>query len=60
VPVFVGAERPVTDWLKPQPDKPGCFRTQGVGKDREVDFVPFYRLHRRTYSIYWDLFTPQE
>jgi DUF1680 family protein len=60
VPVFVGAERPVTDWLKPQPDKPGCFRTQGVGKDREVDFVPFYRLHRRTYAIYWDLFTPQE
>jgi hypothetical protein len=60
VPVFVGAEHPVDDWLKPLPDKPGCFRTQGVGKDREVDFVPFYRLHRRTYAIYWDLFTPQE
>jgi DUF1680 family protein len=60
VPVFVGAERPVTDWLKPVPDKPGCFRTEGVGKDREVDFVPFYRLHRHTYAIYWDLFTPQE
>jgi DUF1680 family protein len=60
VPVFVGAERPVTDWLKPVPDKPGSFRTEGVGKDREVDFVPFYRLHRHTYAIYWDLFTPQE
>jgi DUF1680 family protein len=47
-------------WLKPLPDKPGCFRTDGVGKDRDVDFVPFYRLHRRTYAIYWDLFTPQE
>ena len=31
-----------------------------MGKDREVDFVPFYRLHRRTYGIYWDLFTPPE
>jgi DUF1680 family protein len=60
VPVFVGAERPVADWLKPLPDKPGCFRTDGVGKDRDVDFVPFYRLHRRTYAIYWDLFTSQE
>ena len=60
VPVFVGAERPVANWLKPLPDKPGCFRTDGVGKDRDVDFVPFYRLHRRTYAIYWDLFTPQE
>jgi len=60
VPVFVGAERPVADWLKPLPDKPGCFRTDGVGKDHDVDFVPFYRLHRRTYAIYWDLFKPQE
>ena len=32
------------------PDKPGWFRTEGVGKDRDVDFVPFYRLHRRTYA----------
>ncbi|MBI5384984.1 MAG: glycoside hydrolase family 127 protein [Verrucomicrobia bacterium] len=60
VPVFVSAEQPVADWLKPVPDKPGSFRTDGVGRDRDVDFVPFYRLHRRTYGIYWDLFTPQE
>jgi DUF1680 family protein len=60
VPVLVAAERAVADWLKPVPDKPGCFRTDGVGKDRDVEFVPFYRLHRRTYGIYWDLFTPQE
>jgi hypothetical protein len=25
-----------------------------------VDFVPFYRLHRRTYAVYWDLFTQQD
>ena len=60
VPVLVAAERPVSDWLKPIPGKPGCFRSDGVGRDRDVDFVPFYRLLRRTYAIYWDLFTPQE
>jgi uncharacterized protein len=60
VPVFVAAERPVAEWLKPVADKPGCFRTDGVGRDRDVDFVPFYRLHRHTYAVYWDLFTPQE
>jgi hypothetical protein len=59
-PVFIAAERPVGDWLKPVPDKAGCFRTERVGRDREVDFVPFYRLHRRTYAVYWDLFTPAE
>jgi len=32
----------------------------GVGRERDVDFVPFYRLHRRTYPAYWDFFTPGE
>jgi len=26
----------------------------------DVNLVPFYRLHRRTYATYWDLFTPEE
>jgi DUF1680 family protein len=60
VPVLVAAERPVAEWLKPIPDKPGCFRTAGVGRETDVDLVPFYRLHRRTYAVYWDLFTPPE
>jgi len=60
VPVLVAAERPVTDWLKPLPDKPGDFRSHGVGREKDVEFAPFYRLHRRTYAIYWDLFTPAD
>ncbi|UCC96983.1 MAG: glycoside hydrolase family 127 protein [Phycisphaerales bacterium] len=59
-PVFIAAEQPVAEWLKPVPDKPGHFRTDGVGRERDVDFVPFYRLHRRTYAVYWDLFTESE
>ena len=39
---------------------PGHFRTAGVGRDRDVELVPFYRLHRRTYTTYWDLLTPAE
>jgi hypothetical protein len=60
VPVFIAAEQPVTDWLKPIAGKPGQFRTEGVGRESDVEFVPFYRLHRRTYGVYWDLFTPAE
>jgi hypothetical protein len=60
VPVFVAAERPVAEWLKPVSSQPGRFRTVGVGRDHEVEFEPFYRLHRRTYAVYWDLFTPAE
>jgi DUF1680 family protein len=60
VPALVTAGKPVTDWVKPVADKPGTFRSDGVGRTRDVELVPFYRLHRRTYSAYWDLLTPAE
>jgi hypothetical protein len=59
-PVFVSIAQPVDQWLKPVAGKPGAFRTRGVGLSQEVDFVPFYRLHRRRYAIYWDMLTPAE
>ena len=59
IPVFVAAGRPVEEWLKPVDGKPGVFRSVGVGRDREVEMVPFYQLHRHRYAAYWDLFTPE-
>ena len=63
-PALVTGEKPVTEWLQPVPDNLGIFRTVGVsrnteGQTNEVQFVPFYRLHRRTYSVYWDLYTDE-
>ncbi len=60
VPVFVPKEQPVETWLKPVADKPGTFRTSGVGLTTDINFVPFYELPRRRYAIYWDVFTPDE
>lgn len=60
IPSLVTGQRPLSDWIKAATDKPGTFRTAGVGRARDVDLVPFYRLHRRTYSVYFDLFTPAE
>src|SRR5215813_8313881 len=62
IPALVTEEKPVTDWVKPTADKPGVFRTVGVGRmidgsEKEVELVPFYRLHRRSYAIFWDLYT---
>jgi len=61
IPSFVTESRPIDQWLKPE-DTAGNFRTEGIGRltdrsPKEIDLVPFYRLHRRTYSIYWDLYT---
>ncbi len=59
-PVLVTAATSVGDWVKPAEGRSGVFRTDGVGRDRDVELVPFYRLHRRTYAAYWDIFTPEE
>ncbi len=60
IPSLVAAERPLSEWIKAATDKPGNFHTEGVGREQDVDLVPFYRLHRRTYSVYFDLFTLPE
>lgn len=67
IPVFVAAGRPVSEWIEAVPDSPGRFRVKDVGRDSlgsgvgvDVDLLPFYRLHRRTYAVYFDLFTEAE
>jgi DUF1680 family protein len=62
IPSFVTNEKPVTTWLQPVPDELGVFRTVDVGRvtdgaEKQMAFVPFYKLHRRMYSVYWDLYT---
>jgi hypothetical protein len=58
--VFVSTGREPSTWLKPVADKPGGFRSEGVGRDRDVELTPFYLLHRRTYAVYWNLYTPAQ
>jgi hypothetical protein len=67
VPVLVAAEMPVESWLKPVDLSRGVFRIAGVARlptaddeATEVELKPFHRLHRRTYAVYWDLFTESE
>jgi uncharacterized protein len=60
-PSFISAERPPAEWLNS--DKPGNFSASGRlldGSTKEVTLVPFYRLHRREYAIYWDLYTADQ
>ncbi len=54
------AETSPDKWIAPAEGRPGVFRTVGAGRDRDVDLVPFYRLHRRVYAAYWDILTPQK
>ncbi len=61
IPVFV-TDRPIAEWVKPVSDKPGNFRSVGRepgGKEKDVELVPFYSLHHRTYAVYWDVYTSE-
>ena len=67
VPVFVAEGQPLEKWLQPVSGEPGHYRTVNVGREpnaagaaHEVDLVPFYLLHQRTYATYWDLVTPEQ
>jgi DUF1680 family protein len=64
MPSFVTSGKPVGEWLQPVADKLGIFHSVNVGrttddKEKELEFVPFYRLHRRMYGIYFDLYSSE-
>lgn len=57
VPVMITEGRSVDEWVTPVPGRPCVFRTQSAGQPRELELKPFFRIHERRYSVYWDLFT---
>jgi DUF1680 family protein len=65
-PVLVGADKALTDWIVADAT-PGNFTAKQVARTiaqpaatGDVALAPFYRTHRRTYSIYFDVVTPAE
>jgi hypothetical protein len=65
IPVLVSAGRPITEWVVPAG---ADFVARGVAKDpaqpsaaaEDVTLTPFYRTHRKRYSVYFDVLTPQQ
>lgn len=60
VPVLIDAARDPASWLKPVAGESLTFRTDGVGQPRDVKLFPFYRMHNKRYTVYWDFFTPEQ
>jgi DUF1680 family protein len=65
VPVLVTNERPVNEWISGT-NTPGDFTIPDVGRTTDgattlpVTLTPFYRTHRKTYSVYFDVVTQAE
>ncbi len=59
VPVLMTRERDPSLWLAPNQEETNVFATQNIGRPRDVEFKPFYKIHDRRYSVYWDLHTEE-
>ena len=60
VPVMVTAGRSLTERIKAVAGRKVVFRTVGVARPRDVTLYPFYRMHHKRYSVYWEVFTPRQ
>ncbi|MFT3787307.1 MAG: glycoside hydrolase family 127 protein [Tepidisphaeraceae bacterium] len=58
-PVFAAGDQALTFWLHPVDGKPGTFQAT-LASGESITLSPFYALHRRRYSLYWDLLTPAQ
>lgn len=60
VPVFVSAEQDPKEWLKMVDQKQLSFKTTGIAKPHDVTLIPFNQTENQHYSVYWDVFTPEQ
>jgi DUF1680 family protein len=57
VPVLMTTDRNPANWTEIAAGQVNTFKTKGVGRPRDILLKPFYKIHERRYSIYWDMFT---
>lgn len=60
IPVFVSSDKQIVNHMKPVGDKPFHFTTTRLGVPVDVTMIPFYNMCDQNYSVYWDVFTPEE
>jgi uncharacterized protein len=59
-PVLVTDESTVLKRIFPVPEKNHHFDMNKLGHPRDVRLFPFYQMHDRSTSVYWDVFTEEE
>jgi hypothetical protein len=59
-PVFVTGAGPWLQRVRPVSGRPLTFRTRGLSRPGDVTLIPFYRMHRERYSVYWELLLATE
>lgn len=61
VPIFLTEDHDPNKWLKRVPGETNTFQSWGnIGLPKEVLFRPFYQVHNRRYSVYFDIFNKSQ
>jgi DUF1680 family protein len=60
VPAFIGEVKDVLAKVKPVAGAPLTFKTDGLGRPRDVTLLPFYKVFEPRYTVYWKVYTPAE
>ena len=60
VPAFVGDAQKLLDKVVPVPNEPLRFRTEGLGRPRDVTLIPFHEAQNQRYSVYWSVYSQAE
>lgn len=58
--VLIGQREALTASIAPDPEQPGSLRLGGVAYRGDIALRPFYQLYDRSYTVYWDFFTPDQ
>jgi len=56
VPGFVTTATDLLSHVRPVPGRPLTFTTEGIGRPRDVIFMPLYRVVNERYTVYWRLY----
>jgi DUF1680 family protein len=59
-PVLVCDAAELLKSILPVPGEPLTFHTRGIGQPQDVTLIPFYKMHRQRYSVYWKLLSESE
>jgi uncharacterized protein len=60
IPVFVTGENDANKWISPVSSNPLVFQTVNVAAPKQVKIIPFNQTADEYYTVYWDVFTPQQ
>lgn len=60
VPVFINGEKDMVKQTEPVKGQPLTFHTVAPGGPDNVSMIPFFKTYDQYYTVYWDVFSPEE